>query len=741
MDNVKIERVGLHPCGLCPVAGMAKELPPSKLARYLLALPAVLAGLVYLPALQSQLVWDDVIFLVDTPLYRDPTLWREALRNPLIFSANYFRPLAVLTFMGELRLWGLNPAAFHLANLLLHALNATLVALLARELFRPAAGAEKKKAPAPELPSSSLALSVAVGLVYGLHPALAEAVAFVSGRFDLLVTTFLLLALLAHARWIRRKFLRPLGVGLAFLAAALSKEMAIVLPPVLVLWSLALARPEVLRARQKVDSDGNSAWRNLLRQTFLRDLGVYVAALAAGLIYLVARYSVLGYLYQPPTGHVVPAGDALQHVLLVARSLAEYVLLVVWPFTTLTPVHHTSLPVPLGALAGWLALAASLGILTGLGWLLRRTPRLGALPVAGVLGLGPVVNLIPLQLAGGTFIAERFLTFPLALMALGAGALLARSPERIARAVVLLWLVPCVITVERTLPHWRDNLSLWNWATLRAPRSSIPHSSLAQVYLDQKNYSKALEEAGLALERDPLDASAWNERGVALYFSHRYPEAQAAFTKATELQPISALFWSNLAGVLRDEGKFEEAERILLDKALRLDVTLAAGYLNLGILYLEADRPDLAEAPLKRAAELSPPEGQGDAQNYLARARQPEPWLHLGYLRLKHRDNGGAIEAFDRAEQLGAEAAQVAVGKGAAFVEMKQWSEAKIVLEAALHKAPNDAYLNNNLGVVAQAQGDLQAARRYYTRAAALDPNWTLPRQNLARLGGATARR
>jgi tetratricopeptide (TPR) repeat protein len=715
---------------------MAKELRPSKVARYLLLLPALLIVLAYLPTLQSQFVWDDVIFLVDTPLYRDPTLWREALRNPFIFSANYFRPLAVLTFMGELRLWGLSPAWFHLTNLLLHALNTTLITLLAWELLRPAAGAEKRSAPTPESLSSSFALAVALGLAYGMHPALTEAVAFVSGRFDLLVTTFLLLALLADARWVGRKFLRPLGVGLAFLAAALTKEMAVVLPPVLLLWNLARARPEAPRACQETESAANPPWRNLLRQTFVRDLRVYVAVLAAGVIYLVARYSVLGYLYQPRTGHGVPTGDALQHVLLVARSLAEYVLLVVWPFTTLAPVHYSPLPIPLDALAGWLALAASLGILIGLGWLLRKTPKLGALPVAGVLALAPVVNLIPLQLAGGTFIAERFLTFPLSLMALGAGALLAGSRGRIPRAALLLWLVPCVVTVERTLPHWRDNLSLWNWAALRSPRSSMPHSSLAQVYLNRKNYPKTLEEAGLALERDPLDANAWNERGVALYFSHRYPEAQAAFTKATELQPTAALFWSNLAGVLRDEGKFPEAEQILLDKALRLDVTLGAAYLNLGILYLRADRPDMAAAPLKRAAELLPPGRQGDARDYLNRTRQPEPWLHLGYLRLKDRDFRGALEAFDHAEQLGAEPAQVAVGKGATFVEMKQWAEAKSVLEAALRKAPNDAYLNNNLGVVAQMQGDLQAARRHYARAAALDPHWAVPRQNLARLGG-----
>jgi Flp pilus assembly protein TadD len=56
-------------------------------------------------------------------------------------------------------------------------------------------------------------------------------------------------------------------------------------------------------------------------------------------------------------------------------------------------------------------------------------------------------------------------------------------------------------------------------------------------------------------------------------------------------------------------------------------------------------------------------------------------------------------------------------------------------LTGALKQAPGDARLYNNLGVVAQARGDLNTAREYYARASALAPNWELPKQNLGALG------
>jgi hypothetical protein len=82
---------------------------------------------------------------------------------------------------------------------------------------------------------------LAAGLVFALFPASAEAVAWTAGIFDLLATTFVLLAVTI---WLR---VPPTGhritalVGLC-LAGLLSKESAIVLPVLLVLIVFASAR-------------------------------------------------------------------------------------------------------------------------------------------------------------------------------------------------------------------------------------------------------------------------------------------------------------------------------------------------------------------------------------------------------------------------------------------------------------------------------------------------------------------
>ncbi|MFQ5615608.1 MAG: hypothetical protein ACE5GO_04010 [Anaerolineales bacterium] len=151
--------------------------PPKIAPRWPVLIPALIVILVYLPALRYGFVWDDTIFLRDLPIYRDPGLWFQSLFQPFALSPNYFRPLALLTFVAELRVGGLNPSLFHLTNILLHALNTALVAILAHRIWRAAENQKHALLPA------------GVGLLYGLHPALIEGVAFISIDFKKKILT------------------------------------------------------------------------------------------------------------------------------------------------------------------------------------------------------------------------------------------------------------------------------------------------------------------------------------------------------------------------------------------------------------------------------------------------------------------------------------------------------------------------------------------------------------------------
>ncbi|MEN3001825.1 MAG: hypothetical protein ABDI19_08300, partial [Armatimonadota bacterium] len=74
--------------------------------------------LLYLPALSFGFVWDDEQVLFGRADYHDPAQWLQAVRQPLDFSPNYFRPLALSTLLVQIWLWRDNPLPFHLVNVL-----------------------------------------------------------------------------------------------------------------------------------------------------------------------------------------------------------------------------------------------------------------------------------------------------------------------------------------------------------------------------------------------------------------------------------------------------------------------------------------------------------------------------------------------------------------------------------------------------------------------------------------------
>jgi Flp pilus assembly protein TadD len=194
--------------------------------------------------------------------------------------------------------------------------------------------------------------------------------------------------------------------------------------------------------------------------------------------------------------------------------------------------------------------------------------------------------------------------------------------------------------------------------------------------------------------------------------------------------------WSNLAGALRQQERFQEAEKILLDQALRLVPDLPAAHLNLGMVYLQADRPDLASEHLQLAARLLPPAQSAEAQTLLEQTQDPTRWLRLGGLLLENGEPAGAAQAFDTASRLGAPIAEAAYGLSSALIQLEDWGNARSVLESALGQAPEDASLYNNLGVVYQALGEFDLARQMFEKAIQLAPEWEEPQRNLQELIG-----
>ena len=232
----------------------------------------------------------------------------------------YFRPLMSLALYLDHSLWGGIPFGYHLTNLGLHVLTTLLLYGIARKIL-----------------GDALPPLVAAGL-FAIHPCHTEAIWWIAARSDLLAGLLYVAAVLAHvkSRPIRCGSVHLVGLLLLLFALALlSKEMAITLPAVLLLYNL-------------LEPGDEGLWRRLL-----------VPGLAAGvgLLYLGLRTIHVGPMEIPPHPFAHGPGDPdmLQHLaaalILYMADLTLFVPpdpVVTFPFW----IRHPLLLLALGALSG-----------------------------------------------------------------------------------------------------------------------------------------------------------------------------------------------------------------------------------------------------------------------------------------------------------------------------------------------------------------------------------------------------
>lgn len=505
---------------------------------------ALAAALVFLPALGGQfLAWDDGTTLTGNTAYRGlgPSQLAWAATTTLM---GHYMPLTWLSFALTYVLAGMNPWAYHLGSLLLHALNASLVAWLAWTLIRAGLGVGADRA--------ALAVGATVaGLAFGIHPLRAETVAWATDRGDVLCGAFYLLALLAYVRAVDTGSLRwrPWG-GLALLgmiAALLSKEIAVTLPAaLLVLDAYPLRRPLSWAARL----------REKLPFLVLALLGaaVAVAARAAG-----ARFSTLEQ-------YGIGARLAM-----AAYSLWYFVAATVWP-AGLAPYHEPPARVDLLA-PRFPAAALAVLALTAVAVLLRRRwPAILAAWAAYVVVLLPVSGLVH---SGSHLVAERYGYLPgaalaLLLSGLAAAALRAgrAAPRRRAAAVALalvlaLTLAGWAAAARRHSTSWHDSFTFWRVSAAADPACRLCVLNLSAEYFNAGRFADAEAWARRAVPLWPDRGTPHHRLGAALLAQGRDAEAEAELREAIRLAPRLAEAHRELGRLYVRQGKSAEAATAL----------------------------------------------------------------------------------------------------------------------------------------------------------------------------------
>ncbi len=201
--------------------------------RLLIILIAAVVVACYLPTLNGGFVWDDNANFIENINYRGLSLPHLYWMFTTYHDANY-HPLAWLTLGLDFVLWGMNPAGYHLTNIVLHVINSILFYFLIAVFIRQTT-----------IASNAGLAGVQIGAVFGalffaVHPLRVETVAWISTRGDLLCGVFYILTIIAYVRMnegkdagVKRKwFLLAL---LFFMFSLLSRAWGITMPVVLLI--------------------------------------------------------------------------------------------------------------------------------------------------------------------------------------------------------------------------------------------------------------------------------------------------------------------------------------------------------------------------------------------------------------------------------------------------------------------------------------------------------------------------
>ncbi|HEX7110834.1 MAG TPA: tetratricopeptide repeat protein [Mizugakiibacter sp.] len=225
--------------------------------------------------------------------------------------------------------------------------------------------------------------------------------------------------------------------------------------------------------------------------------------------------------------------------------------------------------------------------------------------------------------------------------------------------------------------------------------------------LEQGRAADAEHAARIARMQFPAAAEAARLHGAALLRLERPTEARGAFESAIALAPRAFEGHVNLGSALLACGDAEGAERALLHA-----LTLASGHpavLN-GLGNARRARGDLAGAREAYAAVTR------------AAPHYAPAWLNLAGVEL---DAGAAAdaEAHARRAQTLAPGADAALLLGHALAAQGRIEEAEAAYAAGSVRAPQDARLAYQVGLMAEERRDLARAAAAYEQALRVDPD------------------
>lgn len=529
---------------------------------YLLLFAAVF--FVYFGVLGYSFVWDDISLVVQNNLIR-------SFRNISLFftsdlhatggnSANFYRPLQLVSFALDYFFFSLNATAFHFTNVFIHCLNVVCLCFLFTLL-----GGKKQ-------------FAFMSAFLFGIFPVNTEAVTYISGRADLLVSFFMLLSFVGALFYFNKNKISFLCLSLfAFACALLSKENALILPVIFSVY---------------VFSAG--CWKKNQAKILL--WGYF--GLSA--VYIILRKTILDFSTVQISFHM----NLFTRILSAFEAFFIYIKILLFPVGLhmerffCVPEKAFDAKVLMGVLcfSGFLFLVR----------FLYRKNKTACFGMAWfLLGLLPVLNIFVVLNA---FVSEHWLYFPSMglFLAVCLGFSFLGKTKKAFRSKIILFVVLSVIYIlltQKANKAWENNFTLYSNIIKNGNPTFRIYTNLGNEYAKAKQYNKAIKCYAKALKLNSACADACNNMGIVLNKLGKRDQALKYYEKVQKLNPDYKEVYNNLGNLYKQKGQYEKALESY-EKALEADPLNSRIYTNTADLYISTGMYNRAIDACQKALKL-----------------------------------------------------------------------------------------------------------------------------------------
>ncbi|OGS21216.1 MAG: hypothetical protein A2252_05970 [Elusimicrobia bacterium RIFOXYA2_FULL_39_19] len=482
-----------------------------KLNTLLLILLGLISVSVYINTYKNTFMWDDEQLIQEDRYAHSftsigyiftPKYWINDFPGP----EKRYRPLRMVTFMFDRMLWRDNVMGYHLTNTVMNTAVVLLVYAILMQMTKNNIGA------------------FLGAVIFAVHPVHTETVAWVKNRTDILCCIFMLLSFWVFIRNEEKKFVYSGVLQLFFfIMALLSKEMAVILPAILMMYLITLKNNNLMSSLKKTSVYWFISILHLLFIfTFIKRGGVEPVTDFNFLYILGVAGQYVGLLYVP-----------LQ---LFTERLYIYF------------VDYLFLALFAGALI-YFIIKKKMFAVFALGWIF-----IAMLPV---LYIEPLIS---------RPIAEQRLYIPsVGLSMLISGYVnfdgnfsLRTVNNYFALFIVLTTILFSYMTISRNF-QWESPLKFWSLTVLQSPESFRAHNNLAIAFERMNKLDYAMNEYSKALELYPESSDIKSNIGVVYYKNNDIDKAKSIFADVLKEESENITSLNGIAKINEKEGEYEKA--------------------------------------------------------------------------------------------------------------------------------------------------------------------------------------